>query len=134
MKRALKWLIPLLLIVVIALAVGRTLQTRNAERAAAAAARPASGLDLATTDVIVTRRLDLPRTLDVSGGLKAVRSAVVKAKVPAEVKSLTAREGDSVKAGQVLGQLDTMELDWKLRQAEQTAASTCRGPSMSPVA
>ena len=86
--------------------------------------RPAGGLDLAPADVVVARIRELPRTLDVSGGIKAVNSAVVKARLAAEVRELTVREGDAVKAGQVLGRLDTAEVDWKLRQAEQLAASS----------
>jgi RND family efflux transporter MFP subunit len=124
MKRWLKWVLPLIGVAVVLLFVGRAIESRKAEQARATAAKPATGLDLAPTDVVVARTLDLPRTLDISGGLKAVNSAVVRAKVAAEVKQLTVREGDAVKAGQVLGRLDTTELDWKLRQAEQTASST----------
>ncbi len=124
MSRWLRWLAVLLVLGLIAAFVARNLQTRRAEQARITAQRPPPGLDLAAGDVVVARRRALPRTLEVSGGLKAVNSAVVKARVAAEVRSLTVREGDRVKAGQVLGQLDTTEYDLRLRQAEQTAAST----------
>ncbi|QTN25634.1 efflux RND transporter periplasmic adaptor subunit [Rhizobacter sp. AJA081-3] len=124
MKRHLKWIIPLLVLLLISALVARALLARKAEQAAAApSARSTLALDLAPSDVVVARTVALGRTLEVSGGLKAVNSALVKAKVAAELRTLTVREGDRVKAGQVLGQLDTTELDWRLRQAEQTASS-----------
>ncbi len=124
MKRWLKWLIPVVAVAVLGGFVARALQARKAEQAPLLAQRAVVALDLAASDMVSARQLELTRTLEVSGGLKAVDSAVIKAKVAAEVKSLTVREGDAVKRGQVLGQLDTTELDWKLRQAEQTAGST----------
>jgi RND family efflux transporter MFP subunit len=80
-------------------------------------------IELRSADVTRAATVELSRTLPLSGGLKAVNSAVVKARVAAEVKSLTVREGDVVKAGQVIGQLDTTEFEWRVRQAEQTAVS-----------
>ena len=126
MKRWQRWTIGVVAVAVLGGFVARALIARKADQAAqtAAATRAPGGLDLAPGDVIVARNIDLPRTLEVSGGLKAVNSAVVRARVAAEVKSLTVREGDRVRAGQVLGQLDTTELELKLKQAEQTASST----------
>ena len=124
MKRWLKWLIPVVAVVVLGGFVARALQARKAEQVTVSASKTNMALDLAASDVVAARTLELTRTLEVSGGLKAVNTAVVKAKVAAEVKALTVREGDSVKRGQVLGQLDTTEVDLKLRQAEQTASST----------
>jgi RND family efflux transporter MFP subunit len=124
MKRWIGWVIGLVVVAVIAAVALRTLQSRRAALAAASA--PASAplaLELAASDVVVARQAELVGTLTISGGLKAVNSAVVRAKVAAEVKTLPVREGDTVKAGQVIGQLDTLEVDLRLRQAEQTAAS-----------
>lgn len=123
MKRSVKWSLVALSAVVVLAVGGRIVMSRKAAPTVAVQRAP-SGLDLAAGDVVVARTIELPRTLDISGGLKAVNSAVVRAKVAAEVRSLSVREGDSVRAGQVLGQLDTVELDLRLRQAEQTASST----------
>ena len=123
MKRWMKWAIPVVAVLVLAGFVGRAIKMKKQDEAASTSAPAAPVLELSAADVFVLRPLELTRTLAVSGGLKAVNSAVVKAKVAAEIKSLTVREGDSVKAGQVIGQLDTAEYDLRLRQAEQTAAS-----------
>ena len=123
MKRWMKWAAAGVAVLVLAGFVARSIKMKKQEEAASTAVPAAAVLELSAADVFVLRPLELTRTLTVSGGLKAVNSAVVKAKVAAEIKSLTVREGDSVKAGQVIGRLDTTEYDLRLRQAEQTAAS-----------
>ena len=125
MKRWQKWVIALVVVLALVLVGGRVLKARQqagAALAASAAAAPRA-LELGPADVLVARAQPLTRTLTISGGLKAVTSAVVKAKVASELKSLTVREGDTVKAGQVVGQLDTTEFEWRLKQADQTAVS-----------
>lgn len=94
---------------------------------AAAPATPASGmaaaaaLDLRPDDLLTAAPRELTRSVDVSGTVKALGTAIVKAKVAGELRSLTPREGDSVKAGQVIGAIDTQELDLRVRQATQQA-------------
>ena len=60
-------------------------------------------------------------TLPVSGNLKALNTVVVKARVSGELLSIFGREGDSVKASQVVARIDPTEYQRKLRQAEQQA-------------
>jgi RND family efflux transporter MFP subunit len=122
MKRWIKWATALLVVLLLAGLAASVLNKRRL--AAAAAAAPAGApvaLELAATDVVTVRVQALTRTLAVSGGLKAATSAVVRAKIASEIKSLTVREGDPVKAGQVIGRLDTTEFEWRVKQAEQTA-------------
>jgi len=119
------WAIGLLALAVLA-AVG--LRLTAARRTAATAATPAASaprpaLELAPIDVLTVGRHEFVRGLEVTGSLKAVNTAYVKAKVAAELRTLEVREGDAVRAGQVVATLDTTEFDWRLRQAEQQAAA-----------
>ncbi|MES2990490.1 MAG: efflux RND transporter periplasmic adaptor subunit [Pseudomonadota bacterium] len=116
-----KWTLALVALALIVALGARIVAGRRLQAVANAPAAAAQPLELGAADVSTARVLPLARTLAVSGGLKAVTSAVVKARIASEVKSLTVREGDAVKAGQVIGQLDTAEFEWRVRQAEQTA-------------
>ena len=91
--------------------------------APAPVAAAAPELELAPADVAVAAPRELRRTLEVTGALKAVNWAMVKARVAAEVARIDVREGDRVSAGQVLGRLDGTEYELKLRQAQQQAMS-----------
>ena len=126
MMRRLKlgWVVGLVVVVLVAGFVARTLYVRAQQRAEAAApAKPPQAMELTAGDVVTARVQPFNRTLPISGSLKALDSAVVRAKVAAEVKSLSVREGDAVQAGQTIGQLDTLEVDLRVQQADQNAAS-----------
>jgi len=129
MTRRSRWILAGLALLLVLLGLGgRWLLVRKQAAAAAAAALPASAaaalpLELAASDVATAQRSELVAMLAVSGGLKAVDSAIVKARVAAEVLQLTVREGDRVTAGQLIGRLDDTEFKWRLKQAEDQAAS-----------
>jgi RND family efflux transporter MFP subunit len=89
---------------------------------AAAASAPAA-VELAATDLARATTQDLVQTVDISGGLMAVETALVKSRIAAELRTLTVREGDPVKAGQRIATLDDTEAGWRLRQAEDQAAA-----------
>ena len=78
-------------------------------------------IELSEIDVASVRVREISTGLPVSGALKAVRSAVVKARVPGELQDLTLREGDSVEAGQIIARVESSEYNHRVRQAEQQA-------------
>lgn len=121
MKAWLKIAVPVLALVIVGGVTASYLKGKKAAAAAAAAPKVITTLELGDLDVIQLKPQRFARNLEISGSLRAVDSALIKAKVAAELKSLTVREGDAVRAGQQLGQLDSTEFDWRLRQAEQTA-------------
>ena len=123
MKPSLKWAAVGL---VVALLIGgalRTLSARQTKQAALQAQQDAQktqvAIKLAATDLVQVKLRRLPATLPISGTVKAVNTAFVKARIPGEIQGLTVREGDTVNAGQVLARVDPLESRARLDQARQ---------------
>ncbi|MBU1359261.1 MAG: efflux RND transporter periplasmic adaptor subunit [Gammaproteobacteria bacterium] len=123
MKRSLKWALVVLAVVLVAGALFRATSARRAQQAAATAAPSETVLRLAASDVVRVTEEELARTLPVSGTLRAVDSAVIKARVAGELTGLTVREGDTVAAGQVIARIDPGEYRSRVRQAQEQADS-----------
>ncbi len=124
MKRLWKWAAVALALVLLAAGVLRALEARRAQQAAASAGAPVETVvQLAPGDVVRAAKRELAQTLAVSGTLKAVDSALVKARVPGELVGLAVREGDTVKAGQVIARIEPTEYHSRVRQAQEQAES-----------
>jgi len=121
MKRTLGWVLAALVVLAIALALGRAYTARNAPAPALAASPVVGQIELAATDVLPVQLMDITQGLRVTGTLKAVNSAIVKARVAGELQMLSVREGDTVTAGQVLAKIDPREFEARLQQAQQQA-------------
>lgn len=122
--------ITLAALAVLALAAGGSYRVLQSQRKAAAlagapaqtaSAAAARVLEIPADDLLTARRVDLQRRIEFSGSVRAAQSSFVKARVAGEVRTLAVREGDRVRAGQVLVQQDTTEFDWRVRQADQQA-------------
>lgn len=126
MKRWIKWVIALVVIAAVGVSVMRALQARKAQQetvaaATAANAKAQSVVELALTDVVKAQVKELAIGLPISGSLKAANSAIIKARVAGELQGLTLREGDSVKAGQVIARVDVTEYAARQQQAQDQA-------------
>jgi RND family efflux transporter MFP subunit len=124
MKRWWKWIVAVLVVLALGAMVTRALSARKAQQqalAAAGAVRAVTVVELAASDVVPARTHALMLGLPITGALKAVQSAVLKARVAGELQDLTVREGDTVRAGQVIARIDPAEYQSRLRQAQDQA-------------
>ena len=126
MKRSVKWAVALVVVLVLAGGVLRAVSARKDQQRAlaeASAAREQRLVELAATDVVRAQTREVLQGVPISGALRAVNSAVIKARVAGELRELTVREGDFVKAGQVIARIDASEYQSRVRQASEQAAS-----------
>lgn len=126
LKPWIKWGVAILLLALIGVGVMRALSARKLQSqqlAAASAAKDLGLAELAATDVFKARVLEIAQGLPISGSLKAVNSALVKARVAGELQGLAVREGDFVKAGQLLARIDASEYQLRVRQSQNQAES-----------
>ncbi len=123
MKRWIPWTLAVLLLLVLAGSLGRTLSIRKQQAALGAAAallRP-SAIELVPSDTVRAEIQELTLAIPLSGTLRATHSAMVKARVSGELQGLAVREGDTVKAGQILAKIDATEYLARQRQTQQQA-------------
>ena len=127
MKTWFKWIVIGTLVVLMMAGVMRSLAARKVQSEALqtqqAAQKTNTPIDLQSADVALATTIELSQGLPISGTIKAVNSAVIKARVPGELQGLLVREGDFVKAGQIVARIDDTEAKARLRQAQQQAQS-----------
>lgn len=114
-KSRLSWIV---LLAVAAIIAGIMLRPKKAP--APPPAPVAAVLELLPQEVMAIEPVVLNQTLALSGSLRAVAQASVKARVAGEVREVLVREGEAVKAGQVLVRMENSDYQAKVDQARGT--------------
>lgn len=124
LKRRSFWII--LIAVLLTASVGAVVLKKRAQAVAqpAAVAVKAPAMDFLSTDIATIKAGELRQTLPISGALRAINQAAVKAKLAGEVREVLVREGEAVKAGQIVARIDASEYQAKLEQAKGTLQAT----------
>ncbi|GAB3539412.1 efflux RND transporter periplasmic adaptor subunit [Noviherbaspirillum agri] len=127
LKRRSFW-ITLTIVLLLGAIAGAVLKKQNQRAAASIAAAPKApvAMEFLTSDVTLVKARDLRQLLPLSGSLRAVNQASVKARVAGEVREVLVREGEAVKAGQILIRMDTSDYQARVDQA-QGALLAARG-------
>lgn len=83
-----------------------------------------TAIELAEADLATAEPGEVRRVLPVTGALRAISQAVVKAKVAGDVTEVAVKEGDAVRPGQLMARIDVTEYQARLdeRKANLEAA------------
>lgn len=120
------WIVTAVCVALLGGAMTRAIVNRKAEKAALVQSGASTGgaaLTLRPGDWFDASVSTLKPSLPVSGTLKAVRAATIKARVAGELLELGARPGEPVKAGQLVARIDAGDSQQRFEQARQQAAS-----------
>lgn len=110
----------LALLTVVIAGAGAVIAMRRPAPPPAAVEAAEAAIELAADDLALAEAGEIQRTLPVTGALRAAAQAVVKAKVAGELAEVLVKEGDAVKAGQLLARID--ETEYRARLNERVAA------------
>lgn len=104
----------------VAAGLALTLLPRAGNGSKGAKDKEAPPLEFTPAEVVKPAMATLPQVIEFSGPLVAPRTAIVRAKSAGTLLSLTVAEGQRVKAGQPLGEIDLADL--QSRVADRAAA------------
>lgn len=125
LKRRSFWIAVLAVVLLAAGAATLTKRVRPTLAAAMDKTAPAT-LEFLPSDLAVVEAHDLRQTMALTGSLRALNQAAVKARVSGQVREVMVREGEAVSAGQVLINMDPSEYQARVDQA-QGALVAARG-------
>jgi membrane fusion protein, multidrug efflux system len=118
LKRRAFWLILLTCLLAAGVAAAMLKKRSQQPQAVAIAVQAPAVLEFLASDVTEVKARDLRQLMPLSGGLRAVNQISVKAKVAGDVREVLVREGEAVKAGQVLVRMDPSDYQARLDQAK----------------
>jgi biotin carboxyl carrier protein len=99
---------------------------KPADEALNSKAQSGLSIELTASDIVNAQSISMTQGLPISGTLKAIRSAMVKARVAGELLALEVREGDAVQAGQIIAKVDPTEYLGKTTTSTTTSRSCTR--------
>lgn len=124
MKRWTFWAAAAVVVLLVGAGLWKAQAARQAQQKAVTAAaleRAQAPLELVAADVVTVRLQRIELGVPVSGALRAVDLAMLKARAAGELQGLVLREGDRVRAGDIVARIDPTEAQARLRQAQQQA-------------
>ena len=122
LKRRSFWIVLAIGLLVAGIASGVLKKQKPAAATPTIAQAPAV-MEFLSSDVTQVQVRDLRRLLPLTGSLRAFHQASVKAKVAGEVREVLVREGEAVKAGQILIRMDASDYQARLAQAQGSLAA-----------
>lgn len=122
LKRRSFWIVLAIGLLVAGIASG-VLKKQKPAAVAPTIAQAPTVMEFLASDVTQVQARDLRRLLPLTGSLRAFHQASVKAKVAGEVREVLVREGEAVKAGQILIRMDASDYQARLAQAQGSLAA-----------
>lgn len=110
-------------VVVIAIGVAAAAVALRRPAATAPPQAAAAAIELLAADLWTAQPLVIARTLPLTGTLKAANQTIVKTRVAGDLVRLAVREGESVRAGQLIARIDPTEYAWRLKREQAALAA-----------
>lgn len=132
MKNKRIWIVSAVALAVLVVGGTRILSKRKAAAVTSpTTANAAARVELAPSDVLTANVRSLTLSLPISGTVQSTSTAMIKAKVTGELLKVNVREGDAVRAGQIIAEVDPTEYQARARQAQQQAEAALAQVSIS---
>lgn len=108
---------------VAAAGVAGAMVLRRSAPSAPAAAGAAPAVEFLSAELWNAQPVVVARTMPLTGTLKSAHQTVVKTRVAGDLVELLVREGENVRAGQLVARIDPTEYEWRVKREQAALAA-----------